>query len=309
MILNPYNKGGHGGARVGSGRRGPQKHDAHVKLRAKRLRRSDPVERERLSGYMRYRYDAKNPGAAERRAERERQRPEKAAHAAGVAERRREREKRQAERTAAAECRRQEREAKVADAERRRAERAARKAAAPERQKAARADYNLRRRKEHAARTPEEKRAHNRAKTYYPGSARLRAKHDAHVVAYYNVGKALAKWVGVTARRNAREAERRAKLIADPRIPPTAGPNRRKKLKRKFAIERATPAWADHALIDEIYSLTKLLSEQTGEVWEVDHIVPLRSPLVCGLHVPANLFPMRGLANARKGNKTWPDMP
>lgn len=74
----------------------------------------------------------------------------------------------------------------------------------------------------------------------------------------------------------------------------------------------ATPAWANLFLIEEIYDLavrrTKL---KTGGVkrWEVDHIVPLRSKFVCGLHVANNMRVVPLSENRRKGNRTWPEMP
>jgi 5-methylcytosine-specific restriction endonuclease McrA len=42
---------------------------------------------------------------------------------------------------------------------------------------------------------------------------------------------------------------------------------------------------------------------------EVDHIVPLKSPLVCGLHVEHNLQVIPATQNRRKHNRVWPDMP
>jgi hypothetical protein len=41
----------------------------------------------------------------------------------------------------------------------------------------------------------------------------------------------------------------------------------------------------------------------------VDHVVPLKSPLVCGLHCEANLELIPANDNFRKGNRHWPDMP
>jgi hypothetical protein len=45
-----------------------------------------------------------------------------------------------------------------------------------------------------------------------------------------------------------------------------------------------------------------------GVVYTVDHLVPLTSPLVCGLHVHCNLAVVAHLENSRKGNSIWPGM-
>ena len=65
----------------------------------------------------------------------------------------------------------------------------------------------------------------------------------------------------------------------------------------------ATPAWADKPAILRLY----LKAREWG--FAVDHIVPLRSKLVCGLHVPANLQLLTKQENSAKSNRTWPDMP
>lgn len=43
--------------------------------------------------------------------------------------------------------------------------------------------------------------------------------------------------------------------------------------------------------------------------WEVDHIVPLGSDLVCGLHCVDNLQLLDMELNRKKSNREWPDMP
>lgn len=82
------------------------------------------------------------------------------------------------------------------------------------------------------------------------------------------------------------------------------------KTARRYASKtKATPAWANQFFIDEIYDLASIRSRITGIRCHVDHIVPLRSKHVCGLHVEHNLkiIPMR--VNQAKGNRYWPDMP
>lgn len=72
---------------------------------------------------------------------------------------------------------------------------------------------------------------------------------------------------------------------------------------------KAIPAWADSAAIDAVYAKAKNLSEVTGFPWHVDHVVPLQSPLVCGLHCEANLQVLPWVVNLSKSNRHWPDMP
>ena len=79
---------------------------------------------------------------------------------------------------------------------------------------------------------------------------------------------------------------------------------------RREATElRATPAWATKAYVDMFYAVAREESARLGIKVHVDHIVPLRSPLVCGLHVEHNLQLLTATHNMRKGNRVWPDMP
>lgn len=79
---------------------------------------------------------------------------------------------------------------------------------------------------------------------------------------------------------------------------------------RRRAVERkATPSWAVDFFIEEAYTLAKLRTEMLGFAWHVDHIVPLRSKHVCGLHTHDNLRVIPGSENIAKGNRHWPDQP
>ncbi len=78
---------------------------------------------------------------------------------------------------------------------------------------------------------------------------------------------------------------------------------------RRASKRRATPVWADLDAVQEIYELAARVSEQSGVKFDVDHIVPLRSPLVCGLHWEGNLRIIPALQNQQKGNRYWPEMP
>jgi hypothetical protein len=75
---------------------------------------------------------------------------------------------------------------------------------------------------------------------------------------------------------------------------------------------RALPAWADLDAIAEIYRrcAKRNVRRAGSRKWlVVDHIVPLQSKLVCGLHVHNNLRIIPNVTNIRKGNRRWPDMP
>lgn len=73
--------------------------------------------------------------------------------------------------------------------------------------------------------------------------------------------------------------------------------------KRRAIKARAIPIWADFDAIKAIY----VEAQKCG--LEVDHIVPLNSKYVSGLHCEANMQLLPRLENIRKGNRWWPDMP
>ena len=79
--------------------------------------------------------------------------------------------------------------------------------------------------------------------------------------------------------------------------------------KRRATKLEATPAWAIEFFIREAYALAKLREKTCGGEWHVDHIVPLRSKLVCGLHTHHNLQVIPAKSNISKNNRFWPDMP
>lgn len=79
--------------------------------------------------------------------------------------------------------------------------------------------------------------------------------------------------------------------------------------RRQLILRQAYVPWADDELIAEAYALARLRSAVTGSPWEVDHIVPLNSDLVCGLHWEGNLQVIPAVANLAKSNDWWPDMP
>jgi hypothetical protein len=82
-----------------------------------------------------------------------------------------------------------------------------------------------------------------------------------------------------------------------------------KTARRRAAKAKATVLWADKAKIFLIYAQCVEMSAETGIEHHVDHIVPLQSPIVCGLHWEGNLQIITGSENSKKCNSYWPDMP
>jgi len=73
--------------------------------------------------------------------------------------------------------------------------------------------------------------------------------------------------------------------------------------RRKHRV--ATPKWLTRKQkteIRQIYQIAITMTKTTGEPYVVDHIVPLRSDTVCGLHVPWNLRVITQAENLKKSN-------
>lgn len=80
---------------------------------------------------------------------------------------------------------------------------------------------------------------------------------------------------------------------------------------RKYQVSKlnAIPKWANNKNILAIYKESRRLSLETGIQHHVDHIVPITSDIVCGLHCEANLQILTFSENIKKGNRHWEDMP
>ncbi len=75
---------------------------------------------------------------------------------------------------------------------------------------------------------------------------------------------------------------------------------------RKRRHRNATPQWLtaqQKTEIRHLYQIAITMSKTTGERYVVDHIVPLISDEVCGLHVPWNLRVITQEENLKKSNK------
>lgn len=129
------------------------------------------------------------------------------------------------------------------------------------------------------------------ARERYRTSEKGSAKESAYRAAYIEANRELMNakklaWMKVNKHKvNATNARRNAKKL------------------------QATPVWANHFFIEEAYDLAQRRTVVTGFLWSVDHIVPLISKLVCGLHAEQNLQVIPHEENRRKNNRYWPDMP
>lgn len=78
---------------------------------------------------------------------------------------------------------------------------------------------------------------------------------------------------------------------------------------RRSRLKNATPKWVCLQEIRSLYRRATNLSIETGVKHHVDHIVPLTSRTVCGLHSLDNLQILTACENKSKYNSSWPDMP
>ena len=75
-----------------------------------------------------------------------------------------------------------------------------------------------------------------------------------------------------------------------------------KQSKRRASKLNATVKWANHEKIKNIYAECALKTKETGIKHHVDHIIPLVSKFVCGLHCENNLQIITALENLTKNN-------
>jgi hypothetical protein len=93
--------------------------------------------------------------------------------------------------------------------------------------------------------------------------------------------------------RNAWKDSNKVQVLADNKV-------------RRRKHRQATPPWLTRkqkSEIRQLYQMAITMTQTTGEQYVVDHIVPLRSHEVCGLHVPWNLRVITQEENLKKSNK------
>lgn len=86
-------------------------------------------------------------------------------------------------------------------------------------------------------------------------------------------------------------------------------PHKHAMLNAKRRANTHMPPWTSHDKMADFYDMANQLSEMLGVQYHVDHIVPIQSPIVCGLHSHTNLQVVPASINIAKGNRHWPDMP
>lgn len=81
---------------------------------------------------------------------------------------------------------------------------------------------------------------------------------------------------------------------------------RQKKARRRAKELFAYPSWANKNKILQKYKEAVIKMQKTKIKHHVDHIYPLNSKWLCGLHVENNLQVISEKENLKKGNRTWP---
>jgi hypothetical protein len=133
---------------------------------------------------------------------------------------------------------------------------------------------------------------------------RWRVTNKQHITQYNSAYRASNR-EAITAQERQYRTTNKEKLAAKDRRRHLSNPNAAlmRKQKRRAVARQAEPLWADAALIKLLYATRQYLTQETGEVWHVDHVVPLQGRNVCGLHVHNNLRVVPAKVNLAKGNK------
>jgi len=83
----------------------------------------------------------------------------------------------------------------------------------------------------------------------------------------------------------------------------------KRQVKRRTSMKNSVVAWNaewNDFVTQEAGILRRLRNKATGVMWEVDHVIPLNSKVVCGLHVAENLAVIPKYVNRSKHNRYDP---
>jgi len=128
-------------------------------------------------------------------------------------------------------------------------------------------------------------------------------KHRERWKAYYrkNREKLKDRW-----RKWERANPDKAKALALDYEKRSKGKKRAKDARRRTTAMKCCPSWANLQAIEAFYQQACILTEETGILHVVDHIIPLKHKYVCGLHVESNLRVVTELENLKKFNHFTP---
>ena len=74
--------------------------------------------------------------------------------------------------------------------------------------------------------------------------------------------------------------------------------------RKRKALIQATPPWADHEAIMQVYARCDEMNERYPEMgFVVHHDIPISHPQVCGLHVAENMRVVTSALKAKLGRK------
>lgn len=73
------------------------------------------------------------------------------------------------------------------------------------------------------------------------------------------------------------------------------------------AVCLSAPPWVDRKQLELLRAWAQAMTAMTGELYVLDHIIPVNHPLVCGLTVPWNLRVVHWRVNGAKGNRWNPN--
>lgn len=157
--------------------------------------------------------------------------------------------------------------------------------------------------------TPEGREKSNEASRKYRSTPEGRAKALAASLACYraNPEKSAEKARRLSRERLATLEGRQVAKLAKANWKRKNAAHCAAKAKQYYAKKlRRIPLWADMELIEQFYTEARKMTEATGILHHVDHIVPLQGQQVSGLHVHTNLRVVPYKDNLSKGNKWVP---